>query len=202
MEMKLKSLIKIFNIYLIVIIIKINFSVQQNTDVKNNIQLNIQQHNSINSKKRKLDECSNLSIFIDLINFNCTFPNDTIRPENKGVIIESIYKAKDFIEDFIDICLGAEGFYFSQENFPDWGIKFWDEEIKEDQTKAVDLNINNFFIFFNFSSTIKNTASSKIVFNLDTPLVGVITINEQIEKSKLKKDYLTNKVTFIYRKSK
>ena len=189
--MKLKSLIKIFNIYLIVIIIKINFSVQQNTDVKNNIQLNIQQHNSINSKKRKLDECSNLSIFIDLINFNCTFPNDTIRPENKGVIIESIYKAKDFIEDFIDICLGAEGFYFSQENFPDWGIKFWDEEIKEDQTKAVDLNINNFFIFFNFSSTIKNTASSKIVFNLDTPLVGVITINEQIEKSKLKKDYLT-----------
>ena len=189
MKMKLKSLAKIFNIYLVLIIIKINFSVQQNSKLKDNIHLDIQQYNSINSKKRKLNECPPLSIFMDLINFNCTFPNDTIRQDNKGVIIESIYKAKDFIEDFINICVVAEEFYFSARTFPDWGIEYWDEEIKEGQDKDTNLDIYNYFIFFNFSPSIKNTASSKIVLTQGAPLVGVITINEQIEKSKLNKDY-------------
>ena len=194
METKYKSFTKIFNIFLILIIININFSVQQNSDkLNNNVQLDIREYNiNDKSKKRKLDDdCPPLNISIDLINFNCTFPNDTIGKGNKDLIIESIYKAKYFIEDFINICNYAEGTYFSVEKFPDWSIKYWDEEIKEGHTKDIDLDVNNYYIFFNFSNSIKNTASSKIVLTTGAPLVGVITINEQIEKSKLDKDYLT-----------
>ena len=120
METKYKSFTKIFNIFLILIIININFSVQQNSDkLNNNVQLDIREYNiNDKSKKRKLDDdCPPLNISIDLINFNCTFPNDTIGKGNKDLIIESIYKAKYFIEDFINICNYAEGTYFVWKNF-------------------------------------------------------------------------------------
>ena len=178
---------------LLLLIILINYSIQQDKNYpNNNILLNSQKYNNNLSQKRKLSECAPLNICFDFLNFNWTFPNQTIQPEYeyKDLIIKSIYKAKYFIEDFINICTAVDNIIFNDNYFKDWNIKYWDKVLLKDNAYYY-LNINNFFIFFDFSSSIKNTASSKILLVFDVPIVGLITINEHIEKSKLNEEYLT-----------
>ena len=153
MQIKLKSLTKVFNIIFLVIIININFSAQQNSDkINNNIQLDKKEYDIKNKLEiRKLnDDCPPLNISIDLINFNSTFPNNTLGKEDKDLIIESIYEAKYFIEGFINICDNEGTIFFNAGKFKEWGIEYWDETINEDGDTAVGLDINNFFIFLIF----------------------------------------------------
>ena len=155
-------------------------------------------------KKNKLrrmqydeSEFTPLKMHIDLYNFNLTFPNDTLGDQDKDIIVKAIFKAVNIIEDLFEINLGmAEDIYFS-DNFLtglDSNILYWDEEKLEQrigESTKFSLEINNYFVFFYFSSSIKNVASSKILHSLDSPLIGVIIFNEHIEQSKLNLDYLT-----------
>ena len=148
--------------------------------------------NEIQYPKRKLfsdDEYTDLKIFIDLYNFNWTYPNDTLGRDYKDIIIESIYFAKDIITDLAKMVVMATQIEFQKNSLEDW-VKYWDAETLEAET-FVNPEVYNFFIFFKFSKTIKNDASSVIVLSFDNPEAGVITINENMDKSKLTKDYLT-----------
>ena len=193
MDMILKSrrLTKRYNIFLILIFIKIIFSIQKETNELNRkISLDLPKYNNNAFQKRKLSECDPLNICIDFLNFNRNFPDDTLGQENKNKIIQAINNAKNFIEGFINICTYSTNLIFNDNYFSKWNIEYWDKELLKENDYYY-LYTNNFFIFFNFSSDIKNTASSKIVLTFDIPIVGVITINKQIEQSKLNEEYLT-----------
>ena len=61
-----------------------------------------------------------------------------------------------------------------------------------DNHKEIEKTINNFFVFFNFSSEIKHDSSAKITLFDENPVAGVITINEYLDNSKFNSSYLTN----------
>ena len=152
--------------------------------------------NSDNNKARKLEyeDYNQLKIYIDLYNFNNTFPNESLGIESKDKIIDAIYKAKEIIIDLFRMIIYTSSIYFSNDWLDEWGLTYWNTEIFEKEGESfVELDIYNFFIFFKFSSTIRGDASSKIVLSTTNPEAGVITINDHMEQSKLNnKDYLTN----------
>ena len=105
------------------------------------------------------DELVPLKMHIDLYNFNRTFPN-SIGVHNKDIIVEAIYKAENILVEQFKICLGsAEGIYFTNEFFTsrDANIIHWDKDKLQGGTTETStqysLTLNNFFVFFNFSSS-------------------------------------------------
>ena len=143
------------------------------------------QNRYLNGEDKSEEDFIQINIFFDLYNFNYTFPNDTLGEDSKDIILQAIYKAKSLIEDTFKIQTYVTQFKFNTNDLQEW-VEYWDENIEG----LYETNIYNFFIFFKFSSTIKNDASSKIVLEYDCPCVGLITINENLDHSKLEINYL------------
>lgn len=72
------------------------------------------------------------------------------------------------------------------------GISKWDDELFVDNAK-LSLDDYNFFVFFKFAILNDHVdMSSKIAFSYadNMPLIGLVTINQNFEESKITKDYL------------
>ena len=137
---------------------------------------------------RKLDERA-LNIYFDLFNFNYTFPNDTLGADSKDIFINAMRNAEAKLRKIITIDVYIEGFAIKNEYHSEWNIQYWNDTMYN--VSSLKLDKYNFFIFFNFLTSIHSEASSRIVISPDRPTCGVISINSEKIKSKLSIDYLT-----------
>ena len=157
-------------------------------------------------EKRKLEDEMPLNIYLDLYNFNYTFPNETLR-DYKDMFIQSMNKAKVILQEIII----SINFNYRSQNYEDnpaiinknkflqdFNLSFWNDTMyKEGESiKNILGNTYNYYIFFNFGPSdnifIHGRASAKIVLTYNSvPCMGVITINKNIDKSKLSLNYLT-----------
>ena len=182
---------------LIIIVITVLITIKNCSKLSSNKTLN---KKSFHTPRKLQQECPDnsyepLNIYIDLYNFNNTFHNETLGRENKELIIESIYKAKDIIADLFQICVFPDKFVFENNSKELWFLEYWNPEMFDSPPgnhKEIEKTINNFFVFFNFSSEIKHDSSAKITLFDDNPVAGVITINEYLDNSKFNSNYLTN----------
>ena len=147
------------------------------------------------ANKRKMEEDTDtflpLKIFLDLYNFNNTFPNSALE-SYKGIFYEALEKAKNALEKIIRINtdLTAEIKKYENQNMIDWGLDYWDSEFFEGN---FNFETYNFFILFRFDNTINTLASSYIWDKYVGPTIGVVTLNEDLLKEKtLNLKYLTN----------
>ena len=174
-----------------------------------------------NKKNRKLQTLDEnyffpLKIFLDLNNFNETFPfnNFVKEDEYKITFINAMNKAKYALESFIEIYFNAENPIITDDMFEEWGIEKWNTTYfgnkpiphqSEVITQEVDTDISSivkntlislnytFTIFFRFESLEDDfLAYSKIVGIdfYDNPLVGIITLNNNFPESKITSHYL------------
>ena len=147
------------------------------------------------ANKRKMEEDTDtflpLKIFLDLYNFNNTFPNSALE-SYKYIFYEALEKAKNALEKIIRINtdLTAEIKKYENQNMIDWGLDYWDSEFFEGN---FNFETYNFFILFRFDNTINTIASSYIWDKYVGPTIGVVTLNEDLLKEKtLNLKYLTN----------
>ena len=164
------------------------------------IQQNMKRYTKNKSKsiynKRKLqtspdDEFFPLNIFIDLFNFNYTYPNETLLPYKED-IIKAIYNTKHLLEKFIKIGadITANIKKYEDTNRVEWGLDFWDIDMFENK---MNLSSYNYYILFRFDTKIKTVASSVIVDSYFAPTIGVVTINnEMILDKSLTPKYFNN----------
>ena len=133
-----------------------------------------------------------LKIKIELDNFKYKIPE---RIKNyQDVFINAMDKAKTSLESFLKIYYNGQSLTINDEKLTKWGIEKWDINLYGGSTgKPFDFENYNFGIFFKFASLHEeNMASSKIVFvdALSTPIIGVITLNQDIPIDKLTPNYL------------
>lgn len=134
-----------------------------------------------------------LNIFLDLTNFNYTFPNETFGEETKYNFIEAMKRAKKMLEtylyyeidhDFVNV--------IDADYFEDYDVDFFDGKALINAT----LDEYNFFILFRFLEEDEDEpiASFEIAIeDAGAPIGGVITINEIMGSNQYKNvDFLTN----------
>ena len=159
---------------------------------------NLIKRNKINSynNKRKVDIIANnvsftsLKICIDLLNFNYTFPNDTLGKYSKNIFIESMNKAKIILENLLLIEIDYnKRIIFDSNFFSYYGIEYYNKDINNSF-----LYPYNLYIIFKFNSLKTNIASSKIIYETSTsPIIGLIAIDaDKLKFNQLKLTYLTN----------
>ena len=147
--------------------------------------------------KRKLpDDLSQLNIYLDLFNFNETIKAFDNLKNKKEVFIISMIKAKSLLEKIflIDSDKGENaGLEIKVEEYKEYmEILYWNDTMFPNNT-YISCEIYNLFVFFKFLPLNSADMFSKITFTYanDMPLMGLITINNNIESSKLKSEYLT-----------
>ena len=179
----------------------------KNKNRYNKKQLNIKKRNNMNKiaykYMRRIEEEEEvegryntsfvpLNIFIDLINFNWTFPNDTFGYETKDIFVKAINRAKKILESYLyyqidyDFVNTMDVDYF--ENF--YSIIYYNKTIIN-----TTLHNYNFFILFNFINDEDEPIAlyDIAIDDAGTPVGGIISINmimEQKEYSNV--HYLTN----------
>ena len=128
------------------------------------------------------DDFVPLKIYLDLYNFNWTYPNETLLAY-KDKFYKAMLNAKNLLEKFIYIStdINADAHYDNQ-NREEWELEFWNISLFEE---SLDLSIYNYYILFRFDTSINTVASSYIWDEYDAPTIGVITINQEkiLEKS-------------------
>ena len=161
----------------------------------NNFPITHKSDNINKANKRKMEEDTDtflpLKIFLDLYNFNYTFPNITLE-SYKYIFYEALEKATNALEKIIRINtdLTAEIKKYENQNMIDWGLDYWDSEFFEGN---FNFETYNFFILFRFNTTINTVASAYIWDKYVGPTIGVVTLNEDLLKEKtLNLKYLTN----------
>ena len=146
----------------------------------------------MNNKKgrRKLQGSTDvycpLKIYLDLTNFNYTFPNDTLGEDEKNNLLLVTNNAISFAEKMFKILVDIGGYFdeIEDQNREDWGLDYWDEEIYQYIEFTEDNP--NYFIAFKFNTSITNCVYSTIVQQYASmPLIGVITFHPDKIKSSL-----------------
>ena len=197
---KEKRLVVNFLILLILLIYTHNYPLEQRKDKileKNNINSLTQSiKTGKDNNKRHLTgsdcgELSQLKIYLDLYNFNKTYPNETIL-EYKDKLLESMKEAQNLLEKII--CIDAEieisKSSFESQNRDEWGLEYWDASIFE---IFVNMSQYNYYILFKFDNSIHEIASAYIYVSFSVPAIGVITINpDKIIQKQPTSKYLTN----------
>ena len=161
-----------------------------------NLIILIANSNYIYPTKRNLDgDFSDLSIYLDLFNFNDTFPSDKFG-NTKDIFINAMEEAKNILETI---------FLISPESNPDagleidaavykefMGISLWDDNIFIDEG-TLSVAEYNIFIIFKFADLNNVDMFSKIAitYSNNMPIIGLVTINNNIAISKLNSGYLT-----------
>ena len=132
-----------------------------------------------------------LKIYLDLFNFNYTYPNNTI-PQYKDNFYTAMNIAKSLLEKIITM---KTNIYiidnsYEEQHLEEWKIQYWNATIFEE---FMNLTEYNYYILFRFDDTTNTVASSYICDEFESPAVGVITINpvKILEKPSTEK-YLTN----------
>ena len=167
---------------------EINKGSMETTKNKSNIHLrkNEEEQGRYNTDFKKLN------IYLDLTNFNWTFPNDTFGEDNKDIFIEAMYKAKDILENIIDIEMDydvinkmAEDYFYSQ-----YEVEYFN------QADIINSRLYpyNYYILFKFDEEMEDIDSySEVAYDIaGVPTIGVIAINPIMNTNKFKLNYLTN----------
>jgi len=144
----------------------------------------------INKEKRnllrKLTISVPLNIHLDLSNLENNFPDNILTtPGSKEKIREAVNEAKSLLESILYIEMDeGKSISIKDTNKDEWGLNYWEEDIYKNITYKVDKF--NYIIAFKFDESINNIASAKIVQQFaNIPLIGIITINPNLIKSKL-----------------
>ena len=144
------------------------------------------------TKIRRLDNDSDpvtLNIYFDLYSFYDGNPFQ----EYNSTFIDAMNKAKNYLEKLILIDIDPTGELEIDDGYKDlMGIN-WDPEKFIDGQK-LNITENNYYIFFKYSELTDVDMISKIVitYTMDMPLIGLITINKNMDNSKFTPNYLTN----------
>ena len=149
-------------------------------------------YNKYKNKKRLINSEENdtpeeddfipLNIYLDLYNFNYTYPNETLL-QYKEYFYEAMYNAKSLLEKFVKISTNtqiSESSYEAQYR-DEWGLEYWNNDFFE---VYLNLSAHNYYILFRFDTAIKTVASSYICDEYNAPSIGVITINPEKIKEK------------------
>ena len=156
-------------------------------------------HKELLGSLRKEEEelhFSPLSIYIDTAEFNLTFPKDL--EEYKDNYINAMNKAKNILEDLLEIKINKSATkeitkskiyyinnYYGISNFT--GIF---------SANFLKIDVYNYYIFGKFTSELNEESAPVILDDFSgTPFVGIVLFNDNmtnLDKSKLKLDYLTN----------
>ena len=162
-----------------------------------NLIILISNGNNRNYKKRNLEDENfrDLSIYPDLFNFNDHFPYEI---GTKDIFINAMNEAKDKLEDIFLIYpetnpaagLDIDESLYDFKNY--MGISSWDDSIFIDET-TLSVETNNIFIIFKFDNLNNVDMTSKIAITYANrmPIIGLVTIHDNIPQSKLNKNYLT-----------
>ena len=149
--------------------------------------------NNESLKKRNLFESSDLKIYLDLFNFNETFQNSNLG-NTKDIFINSMKEAKNMLETIflIDTDNGENVGLIIKDDYKGLlGITSWNESLFI-VGSTLEVKEYNMYILFKFSDLNNVDMISKIVFTYALmPLIGLVTINNNIDHSKLNQDYLT-----------
>ena len=176
--------------YLLILLYFINY-------IKCSSKYNSQyKHKEYKFRKRKLEDDSGpegnndlyfapLSIYIDTVYFNETFPNE-YNNEYRDKFIKAMYNAKSILEDFLEILSDYEGEAFlAIESVPSLYETFYD---------SPNFYNYNFFITCNFSDFYEKTFSVVLSQYMLQPFLGLIVFSEDLineDISKLSIDNLT-----------
>jgi len=165
-----------------------------------------ERRNEKNIKIRKLEDefeptmtFGPLKIYIDLAEFNETFPKNTNL--NIDNFIRAMYKSKEILEDFVEINSDNTGFididdtneysdYTSYLN-EKYGIYNWTTYF--DENKKIKFDEYNFYIFAKFTELHEESSSVLLDDYYYTPVAGIILLNKNIQnldETKLTQDYL------------
>ena len=161
-----------------------------------NLIILISNGNNDNYKKRYLeDEDSDfrdLKIHLDFCHFDGNFPTefgDTI-----GIFHNSMEDAKAMLEEILLISpeTNGQGLDYDESYKEDMGISCWNIDIYKDGD-FLSVETCNIYIFFKFDELNNVDMYSKISFTYsrNMPIIGLVTINKNIDRSKLNEDYLT-----------
>ena len=158
--------------------------------------------NNKSLKKRNLSEsefvAKDLKIYLDFPSFQTDFENANIGDTETRTIFEnSMTEAETKLErTFLinaDDSPNAAGFIY--EDFKElMGISSWNADIFEPSDSWLRVGENNLYILFKFDNLNNVDMFSKIVLTYaenNMPLVGLVTINKNIDRSKLNEEYLT-----------
>ena len=133
-----------------------------------------------------------LNIFLDLLNFNYTFPNETFGEETKDIFIEAMNRAKNILETYLYYEIDYDFVNTISDNF----FNTLEVEYYSEIVASAKLDYYNFFILFRFIEEDEDEplASYEIAFDDGpTPVGGVIAINEIMQQNQYTNvDYLTN----------
>jgi len=132
-----------------------------------------------------------LNIYLDLYNFNSSI-SDSLKDKLKN-FIESMYKAKNLLEKMLLIDRDISSTLKMDDVYKEfWGISSWNTTMFI-HDEIINVEFFNYFIFFKFLPLNNVDMTSKIVltYTNNIPLMGLITINENIDISKVTLDYLT-----------
>ena len=141
------------------------------------------------------DEPSDLKIYLDLTNFNENFPSDKLG-NSQEKFTSAMTKAKNMLEQIflIDADHGENsGLDIDANEYKEsMGISSWDENIFID---GVPLSVEdyNLYIIFKFADLINVDMYSKITYTYSNfmPIIGLVTINNNIDNDKIDLKYLT-----------
>ena len=168
-----------------------------------NLIILISNGNNKNYKKRNIEEedLSNyrdLKIHLDFCNFNQNFPVEKFGGA-VGVFRDSMNEAKNILETMLLISpeLIPENGLIILEEYKDFlGISCWDIDqyiVDFSDARKLTAEKKNLFIFFKFDVLNNVDMYSKISFTYanDMPVIGLVTINKNMEPTKIDSNYLT-----------
>ena len=173
----MKKYINVITINVVLILFLSSVNSNNSQTIKNNS--NITKNRNYKIRKISKDDTKNfmpLKIYLDLFNFNYTYPNETLL-QFKEYFYEAMVSSKNILEKFINISTDTNtDAYYETQHRDEWGLEYWNNSIFEE---LLDLNVYNYFILFRFDTSINTVASSDIWDEYDAPTIGVITINQE-----------------------
>jgi len=156
--------------------------------------------NNKSLKKRNLSEsefvAKDLKLYLDLDSFRSDFENANIGDiETRTIFENSMTEAETKLERTFLINADdspTAGSYIYDDTQESIGVSSWNEDIFK-VNQRVEVGENNLYILFKFDNLYNVDMFSKIVITYtdNMPLVGLVTINKNIDRSKLNEDYLT-----------
>ena len=205
----MKSLHSSLLLFLIFIFFIIDFSNEALSKNRKNVMNNKrdsnvkirERKNKINNKTRKLDvkediekyfgnsTFSPLKIYIDLAEFNETFPKESSNLDIED-FVTAMNRAKNILEDFLEISLDNESYFdianpvknidYATYIKTNYNISNWTPLFNSDQIKFDKFN---FYIFAKFTDELHEESASIILDDyLYTLVVGIVLFNENMKE--------------------
>ena len=138
----MKKYINVITINVVLILFLSSVNSNNSQTIKNNS--NITKNRNYKIRKISKDDTKNfmpLKIYLDLFNFNYTYPNETLL-QFKEYFYEAMVSSKNILEKFINISTDTNtDTYYETQHRDEWGLEYWNNSIFEE---LLDLNVYNY----------------------------------------------------------